>query len=1270
MTPTTSHARFLRGAALSAVLSLAACTAPGGPDKIKSATFPGETNMMVMVPTPIDAGTDDVVPQQLTCTPTQSSEPLAPRSTIIGASAAPTQQVYFTKQLFDLFDKVCGGCHVENSLGDPPFVVTATTFPNLVTKDVLAVIKNDDQKTFMPPLAAGGVPFSTRDPSDPVVELATLLEIWLNAGSPRQSFTLDTSNDQPPTAGYTITPEMSTSMTNIGTCVPPKQMVATDKDAMDALDAMFAKLASGPGTLPTTLAETDLSTLDSEELAKNGVVSYAPTYPLWTDNAGKMRYVRVPRGQSIVFDKATQQLKIPANTRFYKTFLKKVIDANGNEGYRKIETRVIVSRPDTNNADGTATQNAVFGTYVWNDDESAATLLNDPLRDGKPFADRIFPYVIDEQKAQAIIDQNPKNLLDTLSQAGLTRNYALPGSERCVQCHMGSPSQSFILGFTALQVARRATGTGGIYEPAPGMDVGPDELTQLQRLIDYGVITGMTSPADVLPLEQSEGTRKPRTPQELNAQAYMVGNCAHCHNARGLPSIKQPLLKDILVFLPGPGNNQGIFEMPFDLQSPIRKRGLFQDVPINYITPSLYDLPRDSTIDKFFCPAETYGSCGYMDMPDALGNDSPRPIIKFVLAPWRSLIYRNVDTPYDYFDDYAIFPHMPFNSPGYDCRVAKLMGDWMVSLPGKIKDLTTVEGAFPGWDNTGQIDGFGPKANRDPQPYAEVKPGDADFATAMDDAKARLDQYHGSYRYNFCPDIYTADIVDPSIQDEAANNSPVTSDTHPFYDPMDAKKMVMPGITPIRPHFVSFDDTDPPGPWFPRRPDWEKALVNADIPTFVANAAKSEGLPPDDAADLQNVLEALTSVRYTDEARKLLLTEVPFGLWDTSTAGCSFQGIPTVSSFTSQAQHPHWMDLAKPDGSAPVYVESPGAAVFTTICFNCHGPNADSKGLLADEITNLTGGAARVANFRDGIFGPVGQPGANREAIFGPDAGMLGLQTDDLAARYMAWMALGGTSKHLPQDVLTQVSEAPVLGKLRGYISNTGTPDMLRLGLTLCSQIATSSGDTPSIALAELVSRGDWDWSQHTGLVDTNGDAEMWLRLCALGNRPLVHVASNNLATHHPGQWAADTLLTDFQVDGFDNYYATDDQGKDVYGPNPVMDQYGNIVNGITPDNLYPLCVPKPASMTERAIADQFLAAHTVRGNVIPYCPPGLLLASQKLQIETDGFVPNYVDGRKWAARGAINAALAVFLYLDNIERNPTARKPFYNQCQLLKPTP
>src|SRR6185295_8674865 len=101
----------------------------------------------------------------------------------------------------------------------------------------------------------------------------------------------------------------------------------------------------------------------------------------------------------------------------------------------------------------------------------------------------------------------------------------------------------------------------------------------------------MDSPADVTPLEESQAPRKPRTEYELTAQAYMLGNCAHCHNPRGFPSTKDPELKNVLDFFPGPGSNHGIFEFPLDRMSPVRVRGAKQDVPVPYITPSLRDLP-------------------------------------------------------------------------------------------------------------------------------------------------------------------------------------------------------------------------------------------------------------------------------------------------------------------------------------------------------------------------------------------------------------------------------------------------------------------------------------------------------------------------------------------------------------------------------------------------------------------------------------------------------------------------------------------------------
>jgi mono/diheme cytochrome c family protein len=1208
-----------------AFVPFAACTRPGGPGAFTQSEFP--------LP---DAGTIpiQVVQGALKCTPAKSSTQVPPRSTVMAQAAGqapPQQDTYFTADLFNInFKSVCGGCHVDNSLGN--FSVSETTFPTVVTEAAYDLMTSTDPNTVMPPY---GILLSARAPTDAVVQLANLLNIWLSQDSPVDSFELPTQTVA--AVGYAIPASLGAQLTNIGSCIPDKGMIAVDTSPMDQLDAAFAMATA----LPTTLDQTDLTTLDSEALAKTGVISFAPTYPLWSDNAQKMRYVRVPRGQSIAFDKATQKFTIPANTRFYKTFLKEVTDASGNTAYRKIETRLIVSRPDSALADGTAQQNALYGTYVWNDDESQATLLNDPLRNGQPFADRIFSYVTDESQAQTIIASNPANLSLALDNAKITRHYALPGAERCVQCHEGSPSESFVLGFSPLQLARRPTGAGGVYEPAAG-----DELTQLQRLIDYGVITGMTSPSDVLPLESAEGSRSPRNDYELAAQAYMVGNCAHCHNPRGYPSIRQPAVKDILIFLPGPGPNEGIFQFPLETVSPIRKRGLFQNIDIPYITPSLYDIPTN--YGKTFCPDQMDGNC-------VGSNEQPQ----FVLAPWRSLIYRNTDTPYDYFDDSTPFPHMPLNTSGYDCRVSTILGDWMVSIPSKLKDPTMSQTALP------DVNGVLPaNANIDPQPYVEVLPGDSDYASATASATARLNYYHNDgYRYGFCPITYTEDIIDPVIQSQADANLPITEDIQEFYSPTNPNLLIMPaGITPVRPHYIAFDDTDPPGPWFPRRPDWANALVNPDIPTFMAQETTSDQLDPDAAEDLTNVIEALQTVSLESEQTELL-REVPFGLWDTTVAGCNFTGVPTAASFTGSSQ-PEWMTVAPPAAGAPVLVESAGASIFTTVCFNCHGIQADSKGLLADEITALTGGDARVANLRDGLLGPLTQPGANRAAVFGAAATALGITTDDLASRYMAFMTLGGTTKHLPQDVLTEVSQSPVVGQVRSHITLLGTPDMLRLGLSLCEQIAGSDGPPGTqIPLGDLFIGGRIDWSKYTGLVNTNGDAEMWLRLCNLGNRPIIHVP-----VIAGGSWTTATnLTTDLNVSGQLLYWGTGPTGTDLYGANPVMDDQGNITQGMTANNRYAICVAKPTNATQLQAATSLLAAHPVNGkNVIPFCPDGLVAPSNQLQVTGSQGSVNFVDGRKWAARGAINAALAVFLYLDQIERDPTLAKPLYTQCNLL----
>ncbi len=562
------------------------------------------------------------------------------------------------------------------------------------------------------------------------------------------------------------------------------------------------------------------------------------------------------------------------------------------------------------------------------------------------------------------------------------------------------------------------------------------------------------------------------------------------------------------------------------------------------------------------------------------------------------------------------------------------------------------------------VDGeFPANANTETQPYEEALPADSDYSAAVGAAQARLTSYHNSFRYAFCPSTYTADIVDPIVQRQVNAGVPVSADTAEFTSSTNPNLLVMPLLTPVRPNYISFDDTDPAGDWFPRRPDWETGLVNPNISKFVSAAATSEHLSDSAAEDLTNVMTALVERQAgRRDARR----------FDAGGAvrAVGHDGARLQLRRRALGRHVHRGGPPAMDGRRQPARQRSGAGrdaggggVHQRL-LQLPRIQADSKGLLADAIANMTGGDARVANLRDGLFGPLASPGANRQRVYGPDAATLGLTADDLAARYVSWMTLGGTQKHLPQDVLTEVSQSPVIGEVRSHITLEGTPDMLKLGLSLCEQIISADGPPgTTYSLSGLIATGRMGWSGNTGLIDKNGDAEMWLRLCNLNNRPVVRVPVV------PGAgWTSTTRATDLTIYPEDLYFATGANGEDYYGANPVLNERGTIDQGVNASNLFAICVAKPSDPAQLALATAALQAAKINGNAIPFCPDGFVTAAHKLAVNADESPVDYVDGRKWAARGAINAAMAVFLYLDAIEKDPSKRQPLYTQCNLLAP--
>ena len=876
-----------------------------------------------------DAGAsvpDYVETRQLieTCNPADSSLAL-PQRTAVTTNDAQTETIpIYVNDLWTQFDTHCGHCHVDGALGG--FQVTRNSFGTLVTQAVVdTYIKSTDPNLAMPRGDEGagpdlGIAFNARPAGDPIRALATSLVQWIAAGSPSDVFYIP-NPDYGKQSLYLMTADVAQSQSNLGNCVPSWDFTigwgADRHKKMQDLDDLFAKAARVPAAppgqtptpavqqigLPLHLSDTDLSTFDSQELARYGVIAYGPAYPLWSDGSGKLRYVRVPLGQSIYFNKGTQEFSIPPNTRFYKTFMKQVVDRGSQVlRYRKIETRLIVSRPD--NAWGDP--GALFGTYVWNEDETDATLLGydattdeDELqRDLTPFPDKITSYYTDEPAADAIrfATPPPRNETYALEQAGVLRHYVLPGKERCRECHMGSVRNDFVLGFTPMQISRRPVNEGGVIEAT-----GHDELTQLDRLIALGVITGVGSSADINLLENSQvdaqgHPRQPRNQNELVAQGYMFGNCAHCHNPKGYATNSVPELGPLLNFWPN--QTSGIFQFPMDRISPRTSRSA-EGRAVPYITPSLYDLLPYGYTPSILSGRGTYTAKFFFGLTD--DNSAV-----FDLAPWRSLIYRNTQSPFIYGDDLTIFPHMPLNTAGYDCRASQILGSWMVGIPA----VLVQPGGSAGSGGTGGIGGVAstggvagtmgtggataevaenywgdptlgptqqanvfpgdPKIDNLPQPYQEVHPLDAGYSDAVSAAAQRLQDFQQGMRYNACPS--NSDVIDVSLAPEG----PIVGLPADDVAPLDG--------VPDHTHFVATDLTESPGPWSPRGTTWNDILIKHAFPAGTDPAL----------LQVEQVVSLLTDnggVTFDQKLQNFVATPIPFAPWQ-SNPNCDFTKPP------------------------------------------------------------------------------------------------------------------------------------------------------------------------------------------------------------------------------------------------------------------------------------------------------------------------------------------------------------------------------------------
>lgn len=114
---------------------------------------------------------------------------------------------------------------------------------------------------------------------------------------------------------------------------------------------------------PPTLSATGLYTDTANKTLHPTARAFSPMFPLWSDGSEKLRYIYLPACTTI--DTSTMdQWAFPVGTRVWKEFSRN----NGDGTSTRLETRFI-------HRFGQAFSDWLFVSYVWNDDETAATLV-------------------------------------------------------------------------------------------------------------------------------------------------------------------------------------------------------------------------------------------------------------------------------------------------------------------------------------------------------------------------------------------------------------------------------------------------------------------------------------------------------------------------------------------------------------------------------------------------------------------------------------------------------------------------------------------------------------------------------------------------------------------------------------------------------------------------------------------------------------------------------------------------------------------------------
>lgn len=253
---------------------------------------------------------------------------------------------------------------------------------------------------------------------------------------------------------------------------------------------------------PRKLSETGLFTSTRDLVPATGLIPYSTIAPSWSDGAEKQWYLAMPNDSKIEYEAmdfpqpapgAVPGWKFPNGTVIVETIFLEMEKGN-SDSRRRLETRILHHERLTGSED-VGDQYWRGYTYIWNDEQNDATLLEDTRG-----MDRTF------------------EITDAESPGGKReQTWHFPSRAECTVCH--NMAAKYVLGINTLQLNK---------EHSYAQDV-VNQLTAWEKL---GLFSSPL-PASTEQLPLLSDYRNAAEEVDTRARSYLHANCSHCHRKWG-----------------------------------------------------------------------------------------------------------------------------------------------------------------------------------------------------------------------------------------------------------------------------------------------------------------------------------------------------------------------------------------------------------------------------------------------------------------------------------------------------------------------------------------------------------------------------------------------------------------------------------------------------------------------------------------------------------------------------------------------------------------